>query len=728
MKLFITLLFLTAFACQAQKHPCTYITTADVQEMRKGLKSNSIFKNSYDQLKVTVDAWLRKPMDVPTPRDAAGGYTHEKHKENYTQMFNAGIIYQLSGEVKYADAVKRAFLLYAQLNPDLPDHPQATSASPGKIFWQALNDANWLVYAGMAYDLVYNHLSVSDRETITEGAFAPIVNYFLTDRKDWFNLIHNHAVWACAGVGIVGYATDNKTYVNAALHGYKTNDKAGFLNHMNLLFSPSGYYNEGPYYTRYASLPFFIFANAINHVQPELKIFQYRDSILAKALGGAFEQTNIDGAFYSYNDALKEKKYTSNELVEAIAIAREAYGKKMQYLPIARAQARVAVSRGGLMIANELIYEKNIPAYYPYKTVEYGDGATGKEGGVSILRSGKGKNLTSLVFKYSTHGLSHGHYDKLNINLYDNGNEIFQDYGAVRFIGIEQKWGGRYLPETKDYAQQTIAHNTITADRKSHFNGKESESEKYSPVKLWSRFTKNIQAVCAKDTQAYAGIQLQRTVYFLQTDTMHKPLIIDFFITRSNSNHSYDLPFNYMGNVISTNFKYDANTKEMKTLGNKNGYEFLWKQAEADVADSSTMFTFLNHDLFYSLSTVCTEKSKRYFTMVGANDPNFNLRDQPSYIISTSGASVAFANVLEVHGNYSSVNEVASGAYSTVKNLEILRDTDDASMIQFMYGSHQIVMAQANEAIQGVHQIKHANRLYSWTGPFAIWYDGKIIE
>ena len=27
-------------------------------------------------------------------------------------------------------------------------------------------------------------------------------------------------------------------------------------------------------------------------------------------------------------------------------------------------------------------------------------------------------------------------------------------------INIEQKWGGRYLPETKTYTQQTIAHNT----------------------------------------------------------------------------------------------------------------------------------------------------------------------------------------------------------------------------------------------------------------------------
>jgi hypothetical protein len=36
------------------------------------------------------------------------------------------------------------------------------------------------------------------------------------DLKNWFNLIHNHGVWACAGVGIAGIATNNKEYVDLA--------------------------------------------------------------------------------------------------------------------------------------------------------------------------------------------------------------------------------------------------------------------------------------------------------------------------------------------------------------------------------------------------------------------------------------------------------------------------------------------------------------------------------
>ena len=57
------------------------------------------------------------------------------------------------------------------------------------------------------------------------------------------------------------------------------------------------------------------------------------------------------------------------------------------------------------------------------------------------------KEEIELVFKYAAQGSSHGHYDKLSYSLYDNGNEVLQDYGLARFVNIEQKGGGNYLAE-----------------------------------------------------------------------------------------------------------------------------------------------------------------------------------------------------------------------------------------------------------------------------------------
>ena len=256
---------------------------------------------------------------------------------------------------------------YAKLNPTLKNHPQATSSSPGRLFWQALNDANWLVYAGLAFDLINDYLTPEERNTIANGAFKPEVDYFTKGIPEWYDLIHNHAVWACAGVGIVGIATDNQDYVDMALYGSQKDHKAGFIAHLDGLFSPDGYYNEGPYYTRYALLPFYLFANAINHVKPELNIFEYRNRILKKALDVALQLTNTNGEFFSFNDALKDKTYQSNEVVNAVDFAWQAYGADSSYLPVCNAQNRVVLCKGGADISAALNKVKSKKIFYPIK-------------------------------------------------------------------------------------------------------------------------------------------------------------------------------------------------------------------------------------------------------------------------------------------------------------------------------------------------------------------------
>ena len=253
-----TILFLLFAAPLVAQHPITFFTRPEAAIVKRDLLKYPLLSHSYSDIKNEIDSWVGKDIDVPFPKDPAGGYTHDRHKANYMLMFNSGILYNLTGEVKYAALVKKILLKYATLNPTLKNHPQATSSSPGRIFWQALNDANWLVYTGMAYDLIYNSLSVPERKMIEGGAFKPEVDCLTKDLQKWFDLIHNHGVWACAGVGIVGIATDNKDYVEMALYGTKKDGKSGFIAQLNGLFAPDGYYTEGPYYVRYAILPYYL--------------------------------------------------------------------------------------------------------------------------------------------------------------------------------------------------------------------------------------------------------------------------------------------------------------------------------------------------------------------------------------------------------------------------------------------------------------------------------------
>ncbi|MFM9673803.1 alginate lyase family protein, partial [Streptomyces galilaeus] len=75
--------------------------------------------------------------------------------------------------------------------------------------------------------------------------------------------VHNHGTWATAAVGMTGYVIDDQELVEQALYGLDKSGKAGFLRQVDELFSPQGYYTEGPYYQRYALLPFITFAKAI---------------------------------------------------------------------------------------------------------------------------------------------------------------------------------------------------------------------------------------------------------------------------------------------------------------------------------------------------------------------------------------------------------------------------------------------------------------------------------
>lgn len=722
--LLIACLMLLANAGRTQ-HPATFITGAEAAQVKQHISRYPILLASYNDIKKDVDQWLGKKIDVPFPKDPAGGYTHDKHKYNYTLIFHSGLLYQLTGEAKYAQLVKDVLLQYAVLNPTLKNHPQATSSSPGRIFWQALNDANWLLYAGMAYDLVYNTMTPAERKTIADGAFKPEVDFFTKELPHWFNLIHNHAVWACAGVGMVGIATDNKDWVDMALYGSNKDKRSGFIALMDGLFSPDGYYAEGPYYVRYAILPYYVFATALDHARPELNIFKHRNNILQKALLAGLQQTDLNGRFYAYNDALKEKDFTSNELVTAIDKAYEMYGADAGLLVVAGRQGRVTLNKGGMAIAAALVDSFNLPKYYPYSSLQFTDGARGNEGGVSILRSGKGKDLTSLVFKYSSHGLSHGHFDKLNINLYDKENEILTDYGAVRFIGVEQKYGGRYLPETKSYAAQTIAHNTIVADEKSHYGGKESVSEKFHPQALFNKLDGPVQVSVAKDTTAYKGIALQRAVYMLEPLAGHR-ILVDLFAASSNTEHQYDLPFHYNGYLISTSAHYTASTGIQAALGKANGYQHLFNEASARVQDSLVQLTVLNNRSYYSISSYSQGPTDVIFARSGAGDPHFNLRHEPVMILRKKAASVLFANLVEIHGNFDPIGEFSTNAYASVTAVKILQHDADYTVVSISLAGKTLLLAQAN-ANFSIAQ-KHTAAGFSWSGPFVVFYDGKQIQ
>ena len=739
-KSFYLLILFTVTIAQSQEHPNLILTKNGVQEIRQQLGKVPLFDSSLATIKKEVDAEMLNPISVPIPKDMSGGFTHEQHKKNYLILQKAGVLYQILNDEKYAIYVRDVFIEYAKIYPNLPLHPQTRSYARGKLFWQALNDANWLVYMSQAYDCIYEFLSKKERKFLEKDLFKPAAEFLSVGSPQFFNRIHNHSTWGNVGVGMIGLVMKDKTYIDYALNGLKSdgiaedardNDgglikkkgqKPGFFGNLDEPFSPDGYYTEGPYYQRYAMYPFLIFAQALQNDKPEMKIFEYKNGVLLKSVKALLNLTNSAGEFFPLNDGQKGMSYYSSELVTAVDIAYYYDKQDPTLLSVAKSQGQVALDPTGLKVA--IAIRDGLEKPFEKKSLLLKDGADGKQGSIGIIRSKKGDNEFTLVMKNTSQGLSHGHYDKLSFSYYNNDNEIVQDYGLARFVNIEQKKGGSYLNENKTWAKQTIAHNTLVQDETSHFNGDfETGSKFFSELFLYDDSNPEIQIVSAKETNAYPKTQLQRTMVVLNLSNFEKPLLLDIFDVKSNEVHQYDLPYYYFGQFLSTNFKYET-PKMLEPLGSKNGYQHLWKEGFASVKDKNTKFTWMNNNQFYSLTSVTSSNDQIILARIGANDPEFNLRRDPAFIIRKKDTqNTTFVTALETHGSYGYVSESAKNSYSNIDQLEIVfQDTIYIGIkITDKKGIKTLLLlnTKINDALQK-NEINLDNKVYKWTGNYFI--------
>lgn len=690
---------------QAQEHPSIMMTKKNVAAIRKGVNTYPLLKNSYAKVKLSADLALKEPMRVPTPADGGGGYTHEIHKKNYANILNCGIAYQVSGDQKYAAYISTILLKYATEYEKWPMHPKRKIGEGGKMFWQSLNDFVWQFYTIQGYDLAYNAISAKDRQTIEKHLFLPIMNFFTIDCKETFDKIHNHGTWNLAAVGMTGYVLNKPGYVEMAIKGSAKDGKTGYLAQLDHLFSPDGYYTEGPYYQRYALLPFVLFAKAIHNYQPELKIFSYRNQLLAKAINTSLQLTYTNGAFFPMNDAIKDKTYESVELVYGLDIAYADINPQPELLDIAEKQNSVIISDAGLKIAAAIAAGKTKP--FKYTSQWIGDGAKGTEGGVGILRSGSNTNQQCLVFKAAAQGMGHGHFDRLNILYYDHGQEVFADYGASRFINIETKGGGGYLPENNSWAKQTVAHNTLVVDQTSAFKAKVKTAEKYHPNLLTFKTKANIQVVSASEDNAYPGVKLVRTTALLNMKGLKKALLVDVFKATSAEEHQYDLPFWYKGHLVDASFTIAAAKDNLKALGTQYGYQHLWLNSHNSLANGKGYVTILNANNFHTTTFASANPSGLELKLVslGANDPQMNLVDSKAFMLSQSKAkNQTFVSITENHGSTEPIAEVVSGAAAAVTDVTIRLANDQLTVFSFQLKGKQYTLtinyADKNNFIQ----------------------------
>jgi len=116
-----------------------------------------------------------------------------------------------------------------------------------------------------------------------------------------------------------------------------------------------------------------------------------------------------------------------------------------------------------------------------------------------------------------------------------------------------------------------------------------------------------------------------------------------------------------------------------------------------------------------------------YLTRLGANDPNFNLRRDPAYMIRKKGKDQLFVSVIEMHGRFDPVAEFATNSYPAVQNIRLLQNNADYTVVEILLKEKKMVLAQCNKEFsrQAKHSISYQGNSVRWTGPYVVLFDGK---
>ncbi|WP_045465195.1 heparinase II/III domain-containing protein [Vibrio hyugaensis] len=705
------------------------LTESEIELLRKEVGKPSLMGKTIAANCKELEAFMRLPLDVPGHGEA-GGYEHNRHKQNYTYMNLAGRLFLITQEEKYAQFVKDLLAIYAEKYLTFDFHVQKNTNPTGRLFHQILNEHCWLMFTSLAYSCVASTMTEEERTAVVERIFEPMLDMFTVKYAHDFDRIHNHGIWAVAAVGICGLAIGKREYMDMSVYGLDRNDTGGFLAQISQLFAPSGYYMEGPYYHRYAIRPTCVFAEVVHRHMPEVDIYNYKGKVIGNTVQAMLATAYPNGEFPALNDASRTMSITDMGVQVAVSVYSKHYGLDDNILGMAKIQNAVWMHPCGLELSqayDKATADREIGMPF-WPSVELNEGPEGNNGAQGFIRmQDKSGDVSQLVMNYGQHGMGHGNFDTLGISFFNRGQEVLREYGFCRWVNVEPKFGGRYLDENKSYARQTIAHNAVTIDEQCQ-NG--FDVDRADSVHGLPHFFKvegtEINGMSAFANDHYPNTDMQRSVFMLNLDELEAPLLLDLYRIEGEGEHQYDYSHQYDGQIVRTNFDYQS-FGELNTLGDNFGYQHLWKVASGKVQDTALVSWLQNNTYHTWLGTSSSAKqngdNEVIFTRTGANDPSFNLRSEPAFILRSKGESTLFASVLETHGYFNEEFEQSVNARGQVKDIRVVGYNAVGSIVEITTEKSLVTVMISNVLgadNQTPHQVEINGKTYSWNGFYSL--------
>ena len=178
-----------------------------------------------------------------------------------------------------------------------------------------------------------------------------------------------------------------------------------------------------------------------------------------------------------------------------------------------------------------------------------------------------------------------------------------------------------------------------------------------------------------------------------------------------------------MGHLLSTDFDYESSKTSLSILGDDNGYQHLWKEAEGSSANGIAQVTWFGGLKFYTQTSAANDNDQLIFARPGANDPLFNLRnDQVLIHRKKDEKDVVYASVIESHGSYSTVTEIPQHPFGDISTVEVVYDDKNYTVIGFGDDKNnwKVFLCNEDASESSTHSIEISNSVHTWEGPFKL--------
>lgn len=349
------------------------------------------------------------------------------NSKNYNGAFRMAVLYLITGEEAYLTKASSIMLGYARHYRKYEVHGNIPYNGPGKAGAQTLDEANFLRSFAMTYDILADHMTEDERETVRDELLIPGAEFLIQHRH---NQLHNHEVIIDSAIAVIGLIFDIRQFIQFAVY-----EPYGLIDQLEKGRQDNNMWFEGAFgYHFYALNSFFAYEKFALHTEhSHIHHHAYRAmmELLVSYLEPGFHIPMLNDTNYAHTNSclyLYEFAY------------REIGGRKLLYIlnELYRREERDNLE-AFLYGAEELPECKMSFSSYHSET--------GKPGH-TILR---GKNEKYLLFKHDRYGGEHDHYDRLAISYQAGKKRVSPDLGTTGY-GARMHY---------DYYKNTGSHNTV---------------------------------------------------------------------------------------------------------------------------------------------------------------------------------------------------------------------------------------------------------------------------